>query len=152
MAKFTGTLTGGTTVKRNLRALMVAASGRAMKTAVTAGAIPMQNRWKELAAHETGTYKRSVHIGGITRPEGGGDDSHVKAREAVTEPDIGPAHVVVTIGTDIVDPPYPWFLEDGTVHMAAHPAAQPAFDETKDAAQAEIAAVLRIQFQAAVKL
>lgn len=33
------------------------------------------------------------------------------------------------IGTDLVDPPYPYFLEYGTSRMPAYPAARPAFDE-----------------------
>lgn len=33
------------------------------------------------------------------------------------------------VGTDITDPPYPYFLEYGTSRMPAYPAARPAFDE-----------------------
>lgn len=33
------------------------------------------------------------------------------------------------IGTDLTDPPYPYFLEYGTTRMPAYPAARPAFDE-----------------------
>jgi hypothetical protein len=40
------------------------------------------------------------------------------------------------VGTDLVDPPYPYFLEYGTSRMAARPSARPAFDEMKDTALA----------------
>lgn len=33
------------------------------------------------------------------------------------------------IGTDLTEPPYPYFLEYGTSKMPAYPAARPAFDE-----------------------
>lgn len=149
MANFSGRMTGGLEVHGRIRKLMAAAGPEDMKTAVTAGALPIVNAWKEKAPWETGTYRRSVHIGGVTQPEAGGDDSHVKQREAVPDPEVDATHVLVTIGTDIVDPPYPWFLENGTSRMGARPSAQPAWDENKDRAQEEIAAVLRLRLEAA---
>jgi hypothetical protein len=38
------------------------------------------------------------------------------------------------VGTDLVDPPYPFFLEYGTSKMPAYPAARPAWDEMGDTA------------------
>jgi len=152
VASFIGRLTGSSNVHLNFRKLALAVGPGGLKTAVTAGAIPIQNAWKEKVPVDTGTYRRSVHIGGITQPEESGDDGHVKQREPLPEPELDADHVLVTIGTDIIDPPYPWFLEDGTAHMAAQPSAQPAWDETKDKAQEEIGAVLRIRLEAAGKL
>jgi hypothetical protein len=43
------------------------------------------------------------------------------------------------IGTDLTDPPYPYFLEYGTSRMPAYPAARPAFDETRDVALSTVA-------------
>lgn len=54
---------------------------------------------------------------------------------------VGGARTVI-IGTDLTDPPYPYFLEYGTSRMPAYPAARPAFDETKDVALATIADAL----------
>jgi HK97 gp10 family phage protein len=152
VGSFHGRVTGGNAVRHRIAALLKVAERESLRRALVAGAIPMQNRWKELAARKTGTYRRSVHIGGVTRPEGGGDDSHVKEREPLPKPEEGRTHVVVTIGTDIVDPPYPWFLENGTAHMGAQPAAQPAFDETLEHSKHEIEAVLKLQFERAARL
>lgn len=48
-----------------------------------------------------------------------------------------------TIGTDITEPPYPYYLEYGTPKMAPHPSARPAFDENIDEAKEKVVAVLR---------
>jgi hypothetical protein len=46
------------------------------------------------------------------------------------------------IGTDLTDPPYPFFLEFGTVRMPAYPAARPAWDEMKGTALSTLGDVL----------
>jgi len=45
---------------------------------------------------------------------------------------MGAAEMTAAIGTDLIDPPYPFFLEYGTSRMPAYPSARPAFDEMKD--------------------
>jgi hypothetical protein len=150
--KFSGSMGGGADVHRRLAALIAASGPKVLRPAVIAGALPIQNRWKEHCAVETGTYRRSVHIGGVTRPEPGGNSDHVKQRRELPKPEEKPTEVVVTIGTDIIDPPYPWFLEHGTAHMGAHPAAQPAMDEAKEHAKAEMEAVLKLALAGAVRL
>ena len=35
------------------------------------------------------------------------------------------SEVTVVVGTSLVDPPYPYFLEYGTSRMAARPSARP---------------------------
>jgi len=93
-----------------------------LEAVATVAAMPIQNAWKEKAPVLTGTYRRSIH----------------------TETErVGADHVDAVIGTDLTDPPYPVFLELGTVHMAARPSAQPAFDEQVDKAMAEAEAALR---------
>lgn len=47
---------------------------------------------------------------------------------------MGTAAVTAIIGTDIVNPPYPFFLEYGTSRMPAYPSARPAYDEMGDTA------------------
>ncbi len=53
----------------------------------------------------------------------------------------------IFIGTNLTDPPYPFFLEFGTSRMSARPAGRPAFEEKKVAAIAAAASVLREQFR-----
>jgi len=69
----------------------------------------MWTRWKMIVPVDTGAYRRSIHIEVI---QGGGYSAAVK------------------IGTDINKPPYPFFLEYGTVKMSPHPSARPAWDQT----------------------
>lgn len=47
---------------------------------------------------------------------------------------IGKKGAVAYVGTNLTDPPYPYFLEYGTSRMPARPAARQAVDERKDAA------------------
>jgi hypothetical protein len=42
--------------------------------------------------------------------------------------------MTAVIGTDLVDPPYPYFLEYGTSRMGARPSARPAYDEMSSTA------------------
>jgi hypothetical protein len=66
--------------------------GQALEDATLAGAYYPENAWKDEVSYVTGQYKRSIH-------------------RKVTERTKG--RVQVTIGTDIVDPPYPFVLEYG---------------------------------------
>jgi len=54
--------------------------------------------------------------------------------------------VEVIVGTDLTDPPYPYFLEFGTSRMPAYPSARPAFEETKDQMVQVAAATLGTHF------
>lgn len=122
-------LTGSAAVAKRLDALSARASGKVLATAGMAAGLPIARRWKELFGspdsasvagapprRQTGTYSRSVHV-----------------EVAVVER----SRAVVTVGTNITDPPYPWFLEFGTSKMAAHPIARPAFEQSKDEAAKE---------------
>lgn len=95
--------------------------GQRLVDATLAGAQILQNAWKVMAPWKTGQYRRSIH------------------REVRHQ---SPGRVQVTVGTDIVDPPYPYFLEFGTSKMPPHPSARPAFDETKDEVAREIEGAL----------
>ena len=44
-------------------------------------------------------------------------------------PDVRPANLEVEVGSTIVDPPYPIFLEEGTTKMAARPWIKPAYEK-----------------------
>lgn len=55
-----------------------------------------------------------------------------KARKALQEvAGIGKQGAIAYVGTNLTDPPYPFFLEYGTSRMPAYATARPAFDETK---------------------
>ena len=56
------------------------------------------------------------------------DEAH-KAMEELRA--LARSGAVAYIGTNLVDPPYPYFLEYGTSRMPAYPAARPAFDQRK---------------------
>ncbi|KAA3644556.1 MAG: hypothetical protein DWQ07_14145 [Chloroflexi bacterium] len=101
--------------------LTAGVKGEALRRAALAGALPIENEWKDLTledptTYKTGTYRRSVH------------------REVVGESD---AAVDVAVGTDITDPPYPLFLEFGTSRMAARPKARPAYESKRKEAEKE---------------
>ena len=56
-----------------------------------------------------------------------------KAKKALRDiGGIGKQGAVAYVGTNLTDPPYPFFLEYGTSRMPAYPTARPAFDETKE--------------------
>lgn len=106
---------------RKLDAIPADLRGGVAADALMAGAVPIQSAWKEKAPVETGQYRQSIHT---TLVEGQGSE------------------VWVEIGTDIVDPPYPFFLEYGTSKMGAKPSMRPAFDEQRDNAIAEVGDVI----------
>jgi len=66
--------------------------GRALRTAALSGAKILENAWRDEVGYVTGSYKRSIQ-------------SRVTAESQ--------GRVEVTVGTDIVKPPYPWVLEYG---------------------------------------
>ena len=114
-------------VLRNLEKLDKAAQGQVLQLAALAGAKPITNGWKDNIIGwplvKTGTYHRAVH-------------EQVFAAESSSD------RVVVVIGPDINDPPYPFFLEYGTSKMAPKPVGRKAFDENSDEAQREFGEVL----------
>lgn len=101
-----------------------------LEAAGLAAALPIENAWKENVlerAHKTGTYLRSIHSAVLSTGKGS---------------------ATIIIGTDIDDPPYPVYLEFGTVKMAPRPTAGPAFDNHREEALTEFGDVLRLAFEA----
>ncbi len=102
------------------------ARGEVTRNALVAGSLPFQNRWKQLVrdrAFKTGTYMRSIHTE-VVKGQGG-------TMEAI-------------VGTDIVEPPYPFFLEYGTSRMAPRATMRPAWDETEEQVVQEVIDVVNI--------
>ena len=115
--------------------------GQRLVDATMSGAGLLVNAWKQIVSVVTGQYRKSIHA-------------------EVTQQ--GPGFVQVTVGTDIVKPPYPWVLEygmtikvktakwltfktkDGAWHRVKQVVIPPkgwarrAFDENKDKVAQEI--------------
>jgi HK97 gp10 family phage protein len=144
-------VTGGPALAAKFRALESLAQRQILEAALVPGALVVQNEWKRQAPHNesspptkqptksTGQYRRSIHIGGHTElaPDFEGQDMGYHHRSS------SPHRAHVAVGTNITDPPYPYFLEEGTSRMAARPSAGPAFEEKKDEAVEEIRDALR---------
>lgn len=88
--------------------------------AAHAGAIPVETAWKRNIRYAfsssiryTGMYLRSIH-------------TEVK--------EVGPGKVLVEIGTDLTEPPYPSYQEFGTSKMKATPTMIPALVQTREKA------------------
>lgn len=129
------TLVGSDRIRGRLRALGSSLDS-ALAVSLEAAALPLENAWKDKVANfyddagytgpdgkrglvETGTFLRSIHH----------------------EPGDGPHEVLV--GSDIVDPPYPAFLEFGTSRMEPKPTARPALDESGPEMRSEFNASMR---------
>jgi hypothetical protein len=85
-----------------------------------------QGRFISASARASGAF---AHIVGLPELQ--------KALEALAK--MGADAKTALIGTDLTDPPYPFFLEYGTSKMPAFPAARPAWDEMGEPAQKAIA-------------
>ena len=115
-------IVGVESLSRKLHALERPAQHDMLEKALVAGALLVQNEWKRRAPYRSGTYRRSIHIGGHT------DQASDFEGEDLGKQSAGPDQAQVIIGTNITDPPYPKFLEEGTSRMAARPSAGPALE------------------------
>lgn len=100
-------------------------SGNSARAAMTAGALVVASEWRNAIYRyplvETGTYGRSVGFE-IVQRDG--------------------TNIIAVIGTDIVDPPYPFFLEYGTSRMTAKVHVRPAMDRAMPLAERQMGMVL----------
>jgi len=98
------------------------------KIALRSGGNVIANKAKEIITEKglikTGTMRRSIHSEPIDRFE----------------------ELSVRVGTSIEDPPYPFWLEFGTVRMKSKPFLRPALDESEKEAIKEVGDVLKILF------
>jgi hypothetical protein len=87
--------------------------GQLIADSLMVGAMPMNDRWKEniysYPLVKTGAYARSVHVELVSQSMTGAE---------------------VMVGTNIVDPPYPYFLEFGTWAITPKGVARAALDAT----------------------
>lgn len=139
-------LIGKEAVSRKLGRLKLQSGTPALVLAGEASALVLENAWKQKVAGyplvDTGSYLRSIHheIGAI------GDTS-----------------AEILVGTDITDPPYPYFQEFGTgafyegaddqavpakgdaamTHLRPRPTARPAWDESQDQMRKEFGTAAR---------
>jgi HK97 gp10 family phage protein len=124
-------------VQKRLSELNARTRGRYLVAAGRAAGLPIERTWKSMfrpsgapsiagapPRRQSGQYSRSIHI-------------EVEA--------VGADKAVVRVGTNLTDPPYPWFLEFGTSRMPPHPIARPAFEKSKGEAAREGLRVLRAQ-------
>lgn len=99
-----------------------AMQGQGRDAALLAGAILLQTRWKQAIQKypliDTGTYLRSI--------------SYTKVGQ------------IMEVGTDIVDPPYPFFLEYGTSKMAARVHVRPMLETAEPQVLREMETVLEL--------
>lgn len=117
--------------------LEMVAQTKMLESALVGGALVVQNEWKARTPYKTGTYRRSIHIGGHTELAGDFEGQDMGSQAA------GPGQAAVVIGTNITDPPYPKFLEEGTSKMAARPSAGPALDAKRSEAVREVGEALK---------
>ena len=125
-------IVGMASLERKFRNLEKVAQEKMLEQALVSGALVVQNEWKTRTPYRTGSYRRSIHIGGHTRLAPDFDGTDIGKQSG---PDGGAS---VIVGTSITDPPYPIFLEYGTSKMTARPSCGPAFDAKKGAAVKEI--------------
>lgn len=127
-------LEGLDALMKRLDAMGAELRGPVLGAALKAAALPVLNAAKEKAPYKTGNLRRSLHVG---------------------EPRVSGGEASITVGTNV---PYARRLEYGFVgtdkrgrryNQPARPYLRPAFDENKDAAQAEAAAVIRAALERA---
>lgn len=120
MPKLHATLHGVDDLRAKFKQLQGATQGAVLRSAVTAGALPIQNTAVGAVPVDTGNLKRSIHT------EVTGSKTYAEAN----------------IGTDVS---YAAYVEFGTKRAAAQPYLRPAFDEQKDRAKNEVGAALKQQ-------
>jgi len=106
-----------------LQQLSKAVGSNIIEAALTLGGLKIQDEWQKEAPWKTHTFQRSIHV------------------EYQKLSDYSGA---VLIGTNLTEPPYPRYLEFGTIHMAANPSGRRAWDQSIDRAKKEVIDVLNL--------
>lgn len=142
-------LIGTSNVLSALGRLENAVQEKALRLALIAGALPIQNEAKVLVPKITRTLARSIHIGGATGQSPGFNPSGDLAKYGRVYSDIGGLKVEankgeVRIGTNLEYGP---LVEYGIGRRTAKPYLRPAFDTKKDEAKGNIARVLKTELR-----
>jgi HK97 gp10 family phage protein len=148
MAKARVTITGEEELFRKFSKLADTVQAKTLERTMVAGALPLQNRAKEIVHKISGNLARSIHIGGHEDLAPDRGDIVDKTGVPVPRPELGADTVAVYVGTDVR---YGSVEEWGNRTRAAHPYLRPAADETKGEVQAEVSAAWRKLVQAAAR-
>lgn len=105
-------------LKADVAGMLRDVSHQSAIAALNAAGLVVASEWRraiyDYPLVDTGTYGRSIGV-------------EVTVRDG--------EHALAIIGTDIVDPPYPFFLEYGTSKMGAKVHARPAVERAEPEAQ-----------------
>ena len=146
-------LIGTTDVLKALDRLSDALAGKALETALVAGALEIMNAAKVKVPRLTGSLGRSIHIGGFTEESADFDPSSDISQHGVRYSDIKGNkskrnEAEVHIGTNVEYGPAVCF---GSARRVAKPYLRPAFDEFGDKAKDKVSAVLKHQLSKATR-
>lgn len=128
-------LVGSTQLRNKVRQLRSRVDD-AMAVSLEAAALPLENTWK----HKVSSFYTDA---GFTGPDGkrGLVETGTFLRSIHHEP--GKGRTEVLVGTDITDPPYPYWLEFGNSRMEPKPTARPALDESAPQMRREFSGSMR---------
>jgi len=104
-----------------LQQLTEAVASRAIERALTRGGMIIQEEWQREAPYKTGRYRDSIHV---------------EYRK------VSDYRGAALIGTNLTKPPYPVYLEFGTIHMKANPSGRRGWDQSIERAGVEMVALL----------
>lgn len=119
----------GVKYTRHIKELTPERTAKLLNAAMVSGGLLTANYWKETALWKSGTYRRAIHVAGHPDLT---PDFEGEVIPAPRDP------LMVIVGLDIQEPPYPIYLEYGTSRMEAKPRAGPALDATAKAVLKEV--------------
>ena len=139
-------LRGSDSIQKKLDALSQAVRGRMLERALVAGALLVQNDAKQRITDypliDTGTLRRSIHIGGHADLA-----TDFEGVDTLSQPEVNQNAVTVFVGTDLE---YAHNHEYGTT-VPARPYLRPALDENHAEIKREFGEAVQDLIRAAVR-